>query len=143
MTRATATFRAQPRSLCPRVLPKYCVPQMPRQFGGGGRYHLYSASGVSWKGVTAPSRLRHKYHVATVDTEQRLRGQGVRLIESQEAHHNGPCSFAAELLIDNRSAQHHQWLQVARLQSTRSTAHDNLAQDRIYLLEMGESFSVG
>gem|GEM_PF-4474278 len=76
-------------------------------------------------------------------TEQRLRGQGVRLIESQEAHHNGPCSFAAELLIDNGPAQHHQWLQVARLQSTRPTAHDNLAQDRIRLLEMGDSFSVG
>jgi hypothetical protein len=76
-------------------------------------------------------------------TEQRLRGQGVRLIESQEAHHNGPCSFAAELLIDNRPAKHHQWLQVAQLQSTRPTAHDNLAQDRICLLEMGDSFSVG
>src|SRR5262245_29298652 len=75
-------------------------------------------------------------------TEQRLRGQGVRVIESQEAHHNGPGSFAAELLIDNGSAQHHQEFQAAWLQSTRSTARDNTAEDRVCLLEMGNSFSV-
>src|SRR5215468_528997 len=40
-------------------------------------------------------------------TEQRFRGQGSRGIEPQEAHHNGPGSLAAELLIDNGPAQHH------------------------------------
>src|SRR5215813_1112045 len=45
----------QPRSLCPGVLPKYCVPQLPQQFGGVGRHRLYLASGVSWKcSVTFP-----------------------------------------------------------------------------------------
>ena len=40
--------------------------------------------------------------------EQRFRGQGGRVIEPQEAHHNGTGSFAAELLIDNGPAQHYQ-----------------------------------
>ena len=54
-----------------------------------------------------------------------------------------PCRFATELLIDNGPAQHDQWLQFAWLQSTWPTARDNMAQDRIHLLEMGDSFSVG
>ena len=80
--------------------------------------------------------------VSSVVAEQRLRGQGVTVIEPQEAHHNGTGSFAAELLIDNGPAQRHQWLQAARLQSTRSTTRHNLTQDRVRLLEMGDSFSV-
>jgi hypothetical protein len=30
------------------------------------RRRLYSSPGVSWKGIAATSRLRHKYHVAIV-----------------------------------------------------------------------------